>query len=215
MNTIQRTRFSPITSSLLPLPTANIDTDQIVPGRFLTTTERRGMGRFLFHDWRVDMAGNPRRDCPLNQPRFCAAKIIIAGANFGCGSSREHAAWALVDAGFQAIVAPSFADIFRANALRNGLLTVAVGEDDHQRMLALARDPEARVRVDLTPPQLVPPEGDVISFRIEPFVRHCLLEGIDALSFLQRQMPAIEAFEHDRSPCVDTGPLASSAVTSS
>lgn len=199
--------FVPIRGSLLPLAVDNIDTDQIVPGRFLTTTERAGMARHLFHDWRLDASGRPRDDCPLNLPRYCAATVIVAGANFGCGSSREHAAWALVDAGFRAIVALSFADIFRANALRNGLLPIVVEPDVHDRILAFVhRRPDRCVGIGLTPPQMVLPDGKIVPFSVEPFALHCLIEGIDTLAFLERQEGAIAAFECGQHPKVDTLP---------
>lgn len=204
-STATSTRFETIVSPLVPLPAANIDTDQIVPGRFLTTTERAGIGRFLFYDWRRDTVENRHSGCPLDAPRHRDARVIVAGPNFGCGSSREHAVWALLDAGYRAVVASSFGDIFRANALRNGLLAVTVEEPDQARLLDLARrDPAACVEIGIDPPRLAYPDGETISFPLDPFVCHCLVEGIDTLTYLVRQDAAIAAYEQHRPARVDT-----------
>ena len=174
------------------LPAADVDTDQIIPARFLKGTTRDGLGRNLFADWRYDDAGRPRPDFVLNRPEAEGARVLVAGHNFGCGSSREHAVWALTDFGFRAVVSTGFADIFRNNALKNGLLPVQLDARAHARLLAEAG---AEVEVDLEGLSLALPDGTRASFPIDPFARHCLLEGFDALDFLLAQEPAIAAHE--------------------
>ena len=184
--------FTSLTSRTVVLPAANIDTDQIIPARFLTTTTRSGLGTHLFADWRYDAAGVPRGDFPLNA---CAARdchILVAGDNFGCGSSREHAAWALLDYGVRAVVSTSFADIFRNNVLKNGLLPVAVDGATHAWLIA---NPGTALVIDVAARTLSLPDGAAVSFPIEPFAHHCLLEGLDELGFLLRQRAAIERYE--------------------
>ena len=174
------------------LPAADVDTDQIIPARFLKGTTRDGLGRNLFADWRYDDAGRPRPDFVLNRPEAEGARVLVAGHNFGCGSSREHAVWALTDFGFRAVVSTGFADIFRNNALKNGLLPVQLDARAHARLMAEAG---AEVEVDLEGLSLALPDGTRASFPIDPFARHCLLEGFDALDFLLAQEPAIAAHE--------------------
>jgi 3-isopropylmalate/(R)-2-methylmalate dehydratase small subunit len=184
-----------IESTTVVLPTENIDTDQIYPGRFLTVTTREGLGRCLFADWRADASGRPRPDFPLNRPEAEGARLLVAGHNFGCGSSREHAVWALHDHGFRAVLSTQFADIFRRNALKNGLLPVELEPGFHARLLAR---PGARVVVDLEA-QSVSLEGEASApFSVEPFARYCLMNGVDELQFLLSQDPAITAFEEGR-----------------
>ncbi len=181
-----------LTGTTLVLPNENVDTDQIIPARFLTTTTRAGLGRALFADWRFDASGAVRPEFPLNAPGREAAAILIAGRNFGCGSSREHAVWALVDHGFRVVIAPSFADIFRRNALKNGLLPVAVSEAVHA---GLVRAPGATLTVDVEASLVELPDGSTVAFAIEPFARFCLTTGQDELQFLVSQDAAIAAFE--------------------
>ncbi len=181
-----------LTSRTVVLPNENVDTDQIIPARFLTTTTKEGLGRFLFADWRNDRDGRPRPDCVLNAPETAGAHVLVAGRNFGCGSSREHAVWALMDHGFRAVIAPAFADIFRRNALKNGLVPVVVSPEAHARLVA---SPGLAVTVDVEAMRLLLPDGTREAFALEPFARHCLMEGHDELQFLLSQEAAIAAFE--------------------
>jgi len=180
-----------IESSFVILAAENIDTDQICPARFLTTTSRDGFGPALFADWRFDKAGEPRPEFPLNRKENAGARILVAGRNFGCGSSREHAVWALRENGIQAVIAPALADIFRRNAFKNGVVPVSVDDASHAALLA---KPEARIVVDVEQRKVTWPGGET-AFEIEPFARHCLMEGIDELGFLLGQDAAIKAHE--------------------
>jgi 3-isopropylmalate/(R)-2-methylmalate dehydratase small subunit len=182
-------------SKTVVLPLANIDTDQIIPARFLTTTVKEGLGRQLFADWRYLKDGAPNPDFVLNQPAAVGARILVAGRNFGCGSSREHAPWALADYGFGAVISTEIADIFRGNALKNGLLPVTVDEATAAWLLA---HPGAEVTVDLEAARLSLPIGIDVAFPIEAFARHCLLNGIDELGYLRSKLPEIERFEAAR-----------------
>ena len=179
-------------SRTLVLNIDNVDTDQIIPARFLKVTSKIGIGAHLFADWRYDGAGAPRPDFILNRPEAAGAMVLVAGDNFGCGSSREHAPWALVDYGFRAVVSTSIADIFRSNSLKNGLLPIVVEPAVHRRLLA---EPGARVVVSLEARTLTLADGTSVSFPIDPFARHCLLNGQDELDFLLSQEPAIASFE--------------------
>jgi len=181
-----------IRSKTAVLPFDDIDTDQIIPARFLTTTTKEGLGRNLFADWRYNADGTPKPDFVLNRPEAQGARILVAGRNFGCGSSREHAPWALVDYGFRAVVSSEFADIFRNNALKNGLLTVAVDADTHAWLLA---NPGAEITVDLESTTLTLPDGRTASFPIDRFARYCLMNGLDQLGFLLEQRGAIAEYE--------------------
>jgi 3-isopropylmalate/(R)-2-methylmalate dehydratase small subunit len=181
-----------IRSRTAVLPVDDVDTDQIIPARFLKGTTRAGLGRRLFADWRYDAEGRPRADFFLNRPEAAGAEVLVAGRNFGCGSSREHAPWALRDHGFRAVVSTSFADIFRNNALKNGLLPVAVDAKTHQALLAA---PGSTVAIDLEAGTLALDDGSRTEFQVEPFARYCLLNGIDELTFLLSLEPAIAAHE--------------------
>jgi len=184
-----------IRSRTVVLPADDVDTDQIIPARFLTTTRSDGFGDALFADWRLDAAGRPKADFVLNQPQAHGAQVLVAGRNFGCGSSREHAAWALRDFGIRAIVAASFADIFRSNALKNGLLPVVV----NAAVLAwLTERPGLEVTIDLETMLLRLPGREPVAFEIESFARYRLLHGIDEFSYLLSQSAAIDAFERER-----------------
>jgi 3-isopropylmalate/(R)-2-methylmalate dehydratase small subunit len=185
--------FTPFESRLVPFGANNIDTDQIIPARFLKTTSREGLDRQLFYDWRYDAGGNPKPDFILNTPRGQGAQILLAGDNFGCGSSREHAPWALTQFGFRAVISTSFADIFKGNALKNSLLPVVVPPAVHGKLFALPED--ARIRVDLVSQTISLPDGERVEFPVDPFSRTCLLEGIDELGWILKQSPAISAFE--------------------
>ena len=184
--------FRKIWGATVVIPGADIDTDQIIPARFLTTTERRGLGAYLFHDVRC-LGGFAE---VLNDARSADAKILVAGDNFGCGSSREHAPWALHDFGFRAVVSTSFADIFTSNALKNGVLPVVVPTSVHAQLLA---SPWAEVSVDLEEGTLTTADDCVVPFTVEPFARLCLLRGMDPLDFLLDHSKAIDAFERGRS----------------
>jgi 3-isopropylmalate/(R)-2-methylmalate dehydratase small subunit len=194
-----------LTSSCVVLPAANVDTDQIIPARFLKTIERRGLGAHLFADWRLDEQGEPRRDFPLNSPDAVGAAILVAGHNFGCGSSREHAPWALLDFGFRAVISTGFADIFRNNALKTGLLPVSLSPSAYATLLRqLAESARARVTIDLESQTATLPDGTAHTFAVDPFARHCLLNGVDELGFLLGQDAAIAAYESTHSSRVCT-----------
>jgi 3-isopropylmalate/(R)-2-methylmalate dehydratase small subunit len=184
-----------IRSRTAVLPLDNIDTDQIIPARFLRATTREGFGKNLFADWRYEASGAPRADFVLNQPTAQGCTILVAGRNFGCGSSREHAPWALTDYGFRAVVSTEFADIFRNNALKNGLVPVLVDEATSAWLLA---NPGAEITVDVESTTLALPNGTRVLFPLEPFARYCLMNGVDELGFLLKQTPAIDAFERRR-----------------
>jgi 3-isopropylmalate/(R)-2-methylmalate dehydratase small subunit len=174
------------------LPIENVDTDQIIPARFLKVTSKIGIGAHLFADWRYDASGAPRPDFVLNRPEAAGAMVLVAGDNFGCGSSREHAPWALTDYGFRAIISTSIADIFRSNSLKNGLLPIVVEPAIHRRLLA---EPGMLVKVSLEAKTLTLADGTTVPFPIAPFARHCLLHGQDELDFLLGQQDAIASFE--------------------
>jgi len=188
--------FKTLTSRLVPLPIENIDTDQIIPARFLKTIDRTGLGKNLFADWRYDANGDPKPDFVLNRPDAQGAKILLAGDNFGCGSSREHAPWALVGFGFKAIISSSFADIFRNNALKNGLLPIAVDQATHQMLFEMVtEDPTCEVTVDLASQTLTLPDGQAVTFPIDSFSKKCLLQGVDELGYLLQRASQIAAYE--------------------
>ncbi len=181
-----------IRSRTVVMPSTNIDTDQIIPARFLTTTTREGLGASLFADWRYDASGAPRSDFILNRPEARGCEVLVAGRNIGCGSSREHAPWALLDYGFRAVVSTEIADIFRSNSLKNGLLPVVVDETTHQWLLA---HPQVEVEIDLAATVLRLPDGRETLFPVEAFARYCLMNGVDELGYLLAQSAAIDAYE--------------------
>ena len=181
-----------ITSRTVVMPSSNIDTDQIIPARFLTTTTREGLGAALFADWRYDTEGRPKPDFILNTPAAAGCRILVAGRNIGCGSSREHAPWALLDYGIRAVISTEIADIFRNNSLKNGLVPVIVDEATHGWLVA---NPGAEVTVDLERRRLDLPTGRSIEFPLEPFARYCLMNGVDELGFLLSKLPEIERYE--------------------
>ncbi|MFZ5929400.1 MAG: 3-isopropylmalate dehydratase small subunit [Acidobacteriota bacterium] len=198
-------KFTAFESWVAVLPVDNIDTDQIIPARFLKTTSKEGLGDQLFYDWRYDADGNPRPDFVINRAPGNRAQVLLAGDNFGCGSSREHAPWALTQFGFRAVISTSFADIFKGNALKNALLPIVVPADIHARLLkTLEADPLARVRVDLASQTLTLPDGTAVEFPVDPFARTCLLEGIDELGFLLKHEAEIAAYERTHPAPVDT-----------
>jgi 3-isopropylmalate/(R)-2-methylmalate dehydratase small subunit len=185
------TRFR---TTLAVLPNENIDTDQIIPARFLTTTQRDGLGRACFADWRFDADGQERADFALNQARFRGAGALLAGRNFGCGSSREHAPWALLDYGIRAVISTRIADIFRNNALKNGLLPIVVTPAQWQALAAFAGQ---EIGIDLDALRITLPDGGAIAFEIEAFARQCLLRGVDQLGYLLAERDAIDRFERE------------------
>jgi len=182
-----------IRSRTVVMPRTNIDTDQIMPARFLTTTTREGLGQHLFADWRYDRDGRPVADFVLNRPEAAGCRILVAGRNIGCGSSREHAPWGLYDYGFRAVISTEIADIFRSNSLKNGLLPVTVDEPTHAWLLA---HPGAELTIDLESCTLALPDGRRLPFPVEAFARYCLLHGVDETGYLLAQDAAIRAYEH-------------------
>ena len=191
MQAIRRVR-----SRTVVLPAADVDTDQIIPARFLTTTSRDGLGRALFADWRFDANGRPRPDFVLNRPEAAGCSILVAGRNFGCGSSREHAPWALHDYGFRAVISTAIADIFFNNSLKNGLLPVVIDAGIYDWLLTHGG---AEIEIDLEATTVTLPDGRCAKFTIEAFARHCLLHGVDELGYLLSHAPAIESYERARS----------------
>jgi 3-isopropylmalate/(R)-2-methylmalate dehydratase small subunit len=184
------------TGRLAPLPINDIDTDQIIPARYLKTTDKHGLGQACFNDWRWNEDGTPKADFILNQPQYQGAEVLVAGHNFGCGSSREHAPWALLGMGFRAVVSTYFADIFKGNALKNGLLPIVVDEATRQQLISLAQEaPESMVTIDLETQTLTLPDGRRVIFPIDPFSRYCLMNGVDQLGFLLSLEAEVEAYE--------------------
>ncbi len=188
-------QFTTLTSTVMPLPINDIDTDQIIPAKFLKVTDKNGLADALFFNWRYNDDGSPKTDFILNQEKSKGAKILLAGDNFGCGSSREHAPWALAAYGFRAVISTSFADIFRNNALKNGLIPIIVDEATHQMLFDLVEEiPTAEFTVDLASQTLSFPNGSV-KFPIDPFNKTCLLNGVDELGYIMGFEKEIEEFE--------------------
>jgi 3-isopropylmalate/(R)-2-methylmalate dehydratase small subunit len=191
-----RQPFTSVSSTFVVVPVDNVDTDQIIPARFLKVTDKRGLGDNLFADWRRNSDGTPNPDFPLNRPDAVGAQILVAGENFGCGSSREHAPWALVGWGLRAVVAPSFADIFKQNSMKNGLLPVAVDAAVCERIMqARHADPKAALTVDLPTQTLKLGQEQVARFEIDPFAKECLVHGVDELGYLLDRVKDIERYE--------------------
>ena len=199
--------FTSFSSALIPLPAENVDTDQIIPARFLKTTEKSGLADALFYDWRYDADGRPRPDFVINRPEMQGRQVLLAGDNFGSGSSREHAPWALTSWGIRAILSTSFADIFRNNALKNGLLPIVVDEDTHRQLFdQFAAAPDAQVTVDLETQVVHLPGDQDLSFEVDPFARQMLLEGKDEIGWLLDRLEAVDAWEAANPARVDTRP---------
>ena len=194
-------KFTTLEGKTVVVAAENIDTDQIIPARYLKSVTKEGLGDGLFRDWRFNEDGTPKAEFPLNKPEAKGAQVLIAGDNFGCGSSREHAPWALTQAGFRAVISTSFADIFKGNSLKNGLLPVIVPVDVHKELLA---SPGAVVKIDLASQTLTLPGGNSAKFPIDAFAKQCLLEGVDELGYMLAQNPAITAFEAKRVGSVNT-----------
>ena len=188
--------FTNFESRIVPLAINNIDTDQIIPARFLKTTSKTGLDKQLFNDWRYDAQGHPKPDFIINQPRAQGAQVLLAGDNFGCGSSREHAPWALTQWGFRAVISTSFADIFKQNSLKNSLLPIVVPADVHAELFqAVEKDESAKVKIDLAKQTVTTPGGREVSFPIDEFSKHCLLEGVDELGYILQHEGDIAAYE--------------------
>ncbi len=188
--------FTTLTSRIIPLPMNDVDTDQIIPARFLKAINKEGMGDNLFADWRYNADGSPKTEFVLNKPEAKGAQILLAGDNFGCGSSREHAPWALTGYGFRAVISTSFADIFRNNALKNGLLPIVVDPGTHADLLDLVEEsPQAQMVVDLASQTVTLPGGKAVSFPIDGFSKTCLLNGVDELGYLLSFEEKIAAYE--------------------
>ncbi len=197
--------FDQLNSKMVAIPTENIDTDQIIPARFLKTITKTGLGENLFCDWRYYDDGRPREDFALHQAHAEGAEILLAGHNFGCGSSREHAPWALMDFGFRAVISTSFADIFRNNALKNGLLPVIVDVDTHKQLLSLVEeDPQTTVTINLKEQTVTLPDGRAVSFPIDSFSKGCLLDGVDQMGYLLKQEDATLVFEKNHPARINT-----------
>ena len=195
-------KFTAFTSAMVKMGIDNIDTDQIIPARFLKTISKDGLGDSLFCDWRYAENGEPKPDFILNTEAAKKSQILLAGDNFGCGSSREHAPWALTQYGFRAVFSTSFADIFKSNSLKNGLLPIVVTRDLHTKLFALPDD--ARVAIDLAAQTVTLPDGTSAQFAVEPFSKHCLLEGVDEMGYIQGHEAQIAAFEASRLGSLNT-----------
>lgn len=192
--------FTTLKSAAILLAKNDIDTDQIIPAKYLKVTDKAGLAEGLFSGWRYRPDGSPDPEFPLNRPDLSGARILVSGRNFGCGSSREHAPWALVGWGFRAVISPSFADIFRSNALKNGLLPAAIDPGFHQRLVEFLEEvPGAQLVIDLATQTLALPDGQTTTFPVDPFHKTCLLQGVDSLGYLLNRLPQIEAYEADRS----------------
>lgn len=191
--------FTTLRSKIIPLPYRNVDTDQIIPARYLKVTDKEGLADGLFHDWRYHNDGSPNPEFVLNQPVYQDAKILLAGDTFGCGSSREHAPWALTGWGIRAVISTSFGDIFRNNALKNGLLPIIVDDETHRLLFDLTVEaPQAEVAIDLENMRVELPGGQAVDFPIDPFARKCLLEGVDQLGYIQSFEDQISNYEKNR-----------------
>ena len=190
-------KFTTLSGIAAPMPMVNVDTDRIIPARFLKTIKRTGLGKNLFNELRYNADGSEKPDFILNKPAYRNAKLLVAGENFGCGSSREHAPWAMIDFGIRCIIAPSFADIFSNNSSKNGVLLIALPQADVDKLMADAENGEnARLSIDLEKQQITRPDGEIIGFDIDPFKKHCLLNGLDDIGLTLQKKDKIDAFEH-------------------
>jgi 3-isopropylmalate/(R)-2-methylmalate dehydratase small subunit len=189
-------KFASISSKIVPLNAENVDTDQIIPARFLKVTDKLGLGEQLFCDWRYNADGSPKADFVLNKAEMKGRQVLLAGDNFGCGSSREHAPWALTGYGFRAVISTSFADIFRNNSLKNGLLPIIVDKDTHAQLFSLVEeDPNCTLAVDLASQTLTLPDGRAVNFPIDSFSKTCLLNGVDEIGYVLGMREQIETYE--------------------
>lgn len=198
-------KINKLSGSIVPLPINDIDTDQIIPARFLKTTDKNGLGKQAFFDWRYQADGSPDPSFVLNKPEYSEASVLIAGHNFGCGSSREHAPWALMGAGLKAVVSTDFADIFRSNSLKNGLLPIIVDEETQKQLVSLAEeDPTTEVSINLEEQTLQLPDGRKVEFPIDEFSKYCLLNGVDQLGYLMSLEEDVLAYEADNTQRINT-----------
>ncbi|MEZ4595938.1 MAG: 3-isopropylmalate dehydratase small subunit [Chloroflexota bacterium] len=205
--------YTTVSSKLIPLPAENVDTDQIIPARFLKTTQKSGLADALFNDWRYLPDGSPNPDFILNKPEMQGRQVLLVGDNFGAGSSREHAPWALTSWGIRAVISTSFADIFRNNSLKNGLLPVVVDPGTHRRLWEmLEADPDAGVTIDLAEQGMLLPDGTTYDFEIDPFARQMLLAGTDEIGWVLQRSEAIDAWEARHPGRVDTTPIVGGTV---
>jgi 3-isopropylmalate/(R)-2-methylmalate dehydratase small subunit len=198
-------QFTTLTATMVAIPTENIDTDQIIPARFLKVTDKKGLGDNLFFDWRYLADGSPDPDFILNTPQGYTAKILVGGDNFGCGSSREHAPWAIMGYGFKAVISTSFADIFRNNSLKLGLLPIIVDKDTHHQLLSLVEEePDTAITINLANQTVQLPDGRTVTFPIDTFSKTCILNGIDQLGYLQHHLDEVEVYESAHPDRVNT-----------
>ena len=198
-------KFTTLNATMISIPTENVDTDQIIPARFLKVTDKNGLGDNLFFDWRYNADGSPKPDFILNTDQGKKAKILVAGDNFGCGSSREHAPWAIMGYGFRAVISTSFADIFRNNSLKLGLVPVVVDKETHLQLMSLIEEePDTEVLIDLETQTVRLPDGRKVNFPIDNFSKTCILNGVDQLGYLQNQAAAVEAYEAAHADRVNT-----------
>ncbi len=198
-------KFTTLAASMVAIPTENIDTDQIIPARFLKVTDKNGLGDNLFFDWRYNTDGSPKEDFVLNAQQGKKAGVLVAGDNFGCGSSREHAPWAIMGYGFQAVISTSFADIFRNNSLKLGLLPIIVDKDTHLQLMSLVEEePDTQITIDLENQTVQLPDGRKVKFPIDNFSKTCILNGVDQLGYLQSHASAVEAYEAGHPDRVNT-----------
>ncbi len=189
-------KFTTLTSRVVPMFIDNIDTDQIIPARFLKVTDKNGLGDNLFCDWRYNADGSPKTDFVLNQPQHKLSQVLLAGDNFGCGSSREHAPWALTAFGFRAVISTTIADIFRSNSMKNGLLPIILTKAEHTQLKEeILKSPDAQVTVNLEKQELVFPSGTKATFQIDPFSKYCMMNGVDELEYLRRFTNKVEQYE--------------------
>jgi 3-isopropylmalate/(R)-2-methylmalate dehydratase small subunit len=194
-------KFLPFDSRMVVMPVDNIDTDQVIPARFLKKTDKTGWGDLLFYDWRYEADGSPKPDFILNQEPAKSMKVLLAGDNFGCGSSREHAPWSLTQYGFRAIISTSFADIFKSNALKNSLLPIVVSPEIHKKLFSM---PDSSVHVDLATRTLTLADGTKAEFPVDSFSQQCMLDGVDELGFIQKHEDQIKAYESQRTSTLNT-----------
>jgi 3-isopropylmalate/(R)-2-methylmalate dehydratase small subunit len=205
--------YTTVSSKLIPLAAENVDTDQIIPARFLKTTEKSGLADALFNDWRYLADGSPNPDFILNEPEMQGRQVMLVGDNFGAGSSREHAPWALTSWGIRAVISTSFADIFRNNSLKNGLLPIVVDPATHQRLWDMIEaDPDAGVTIDLAEQGMLLPDGTTYDFEVDPFARQMLLAGTDEIGWVLQRSDAIDAWEAAHPARVDTSPIVGGIV---
>ncbi|GAB4425476.1 MAG: 3-isopropylmalate dehydratase small subunit [Anaerolineae bacterium] len=189
-------KFTTLAATMVAIPTENVDTDQIIPARFLKVTDKNGLGDNLFFDWRYNADGSPKPEFILNTDQGKKAKILVAGDNFGCGSSREHAPWAIMGYGFRAVISTSFADIFRNNSLKLGLVPVVVDKETHYQLMSLVEEePDTEIAIDLAEQTVQLPDGRKVNFHIDNFSKTCILNGVDQLGYLQSHAAAVEKYE--------------------